>query len=765
MFSPTWEAVMRLRPKQCPFCIAQVEFAHQNGLYWGAAGGLTRRVVTMSSTPKILPENSVRSLLNKQTAYGLGEIRNALLRLGTLLSDKLDERVTWLINDTLKRLEQNKARIAFIGQVKAGKSSVINALMKRPDFLPTDVNPSTAVITKVHFGSLEHPANTALFHFFTEEEWEQLFAAAEITDPDEPAFARIEATRRSLEVLRQRAQERLGPQYSDLIGKHHLFSAVTPEIMQSYVSTGDFSNKTAVHGLLFSDVTRMAEVFLDQNPIYYPSVLIDTPGVNDLFFVRDEITRANLADADVYVLVLTAHEPLSRSDISLLRLLRGLRRSRIIAVINRIDTLSNIAASGASLKEQVAHALKRELPYADIPVILVSALWANAALKESPFAIEGLITPRFISYASHCGAGNLIAASPGRDPDEVLGRYTKALYTCSGLSELADGINRMVAASIVEEELLPSSSTLAAICHNSAVAGRYCMSSFNLKDGGSGEPPQTGKLRGVVLQSGSHLKLLIDKIEHLLRDFRNEWKLFCEAELLNLERYLLYAVEQFASTQAFNLFTQGRYQVSQEDLFESTLNFRSNLATMICKSYAEVSRLLLDKQREAEWNIRRQTKEIMPEMDNILHFGMRPSNSNSIYLMPLAKATTFEMDNFWQQEIISSSKSYEAKAKELKLVMISEFYPIIKDVTNSANAGFELTIDDIIKNLKIYIFSSLDPILKYLNRVEDLCNSAHTDEALAGSLGGLHETAGQAVELFEKEHTAITDLKKTMFSF
>jgi len=46
--------------------------------------------------------------------------------------------------------------------------------MKRPDFLPTDVNPSTAVITKVYFGSLGHPANTALFHFFTEQEWEEL---------------------------------------------------------------------------------------------------------------------------------------------------------------------------------------------------------------------------------------------------------------------------------------------------------------------------------------------------------------------------------------------------------------------------------------------------------------------------------------------------------------------------------------------------------------------------------------------------------------
>ena len=432
----------------------------------------------MSSNPKAIRENA-RSLLNKKTASGLREIRDAIVRSGALVDEKLHERLGWFLNDTLKRLEQHKARIAFIGQVKAGKSSILNALMKRPDFLPTDVNPSTAVITKIYFGSSEYPPNTALFHFFTEQEWEGLFATQETRDSNQSVLMSLPATRRSLEALRQRAEERLGPEYVNLIGRHHLFNSVTPEIMQSYVSTGDFSTKTAFHANLFSDVTRMAEIFLDENPIYYPSVLIDTPGVNDLFFVRDEITRANLADADVYILVLTAHEPLSRSDISLLRLLRGLRRDRVIAVINQIDTLSDIATEGPRLRDHVVQALKRELPYADIPVILASALWANAALKKSPFAIEGLITRNFINYAAIRGVGDLISASPGRDPDVILSRYAEALYTCSGIPELADSVNRLVASSIVEEQLLqarrpwlPSATT---VRWRSAIAGPSSM--------------------------------------------------------------------------------------------------------------------------------------------------------------------------------------------------------------------------------------------------------------------------------------------------
>jgi ethanolamine utilization protein EutP (predicted NTPase) len=720
--------------------------------------------VTLSAGLKFIPENSTRSLLNKQTASSLSKIRDALVGSGALLNDTLHERVAWLINDTLKRLEQNKARIAFIGQVKAGKSSVINALMKRPDFLPTDVNPSTAVITKVYFGSADHPANTALFHFFTEQEWEQLFAAAELSDANEMNFAPVSATRQSLESLRRRAEKRLGPQYAELIGKHHLFSAVTPEIMQSYVSTGDFSNKSAIQGHIFSDVTRMAEIFLDDNPIYYPSVLIDTPGVNDLFFVRDEITRANLADADVYVLVLTAHEPLSRSDISLLRLLRGLGRSRIIAVINRIDTLSDIASRGPNLREQVVHALKRELPFADIPVILVSSLWANAALRESPFAIEGLITPGFIDYALSRGARNLVVSGQGRDPEEVLSCYVEALYSCSGIPDLADSINRMVATSVVEEQLHPGSSTLAAICHNSSVAGHYCMTTLGSKGESSQQPPRKEKVKETALQRLGHLNLLVDNIDGQLRQFRRDWKLFCEAELLNSQRYLQYAVEQFAGAQAFNLFKREKYSSYRLDLFESTLIFRSDLVDMICNNYDALCHLLFDKQREGEGSIRTYTLKLVPDLDNILHFGMISTRPNPIYLMPLAKATIFEMDDFWQQEMMNSTKPYEKKVRDLELIMMSEFDPMIKEIMQAAAAGLELTIDEIIRNLTIFIFSTIYPIVQFANEVENLCNSECAYDELARSLNELADRTGKAIELFEQQQDSIAQLKKTMFT-
>jgi len=71
------------------------------------------------------------------------------------------------IDDTLRLLDRLACRIGVIGQVKAGKSSLINALMGKPGLLPTDVNPWTTAVTRIHFGVADAPPNVAAeFSFF-----------------------------------------------------------------------------------------------------------------------------------------------------------------------------------------------------------------------------------------------------------------------------------------------------------------------------------------------------------------------------------------------------------------------------------------------------------------------------------------------------------------------------------------------------------------------------------------------------------------------
>ena len=94
--------------------------------------------------------------------------------------------------------------------------------------------------------------------------------------------------------------------------------------------------------------------------------------------MRDKITHGNLGEADIYLVVLTAQQPLSGTDMALLRMLKGLQKDRIIAVVNRVDIVNTAGGEAERLVTHVRASLKREFPHADIPVILASAHWETA---------------------------------------------------------------------------------------------------------------------------------------------------------------------------------------------------------------------------------------------------------------------------------------------------------------------------------------------------------------------------------------------------
>jgi hypothetical protein len=116
------------------------------------------------------------SLIDARVTKRLGEMKNRIIELGEDLQDTIHSRVGTCVSAIQSDLESHSCRIAVIGQIKAGKSSLINALIRRPELLPTDINPSTAVITKLYFGAPAEQNNTALFHFFSDEEWEHIMA-------------------------------------------------------------------------------------------------------------------------------------------------------------------------------------------------------------------------------------------------------------------------------------------------------------------------------------------------------------------------------------------------------------------------------------------------------------------------------------------------------------------------------------------------------------------------------------------------------------
>jgi hypothetical protein len=152
----------------------------------------------------------------------LEDVRRRLTRLIAEAGSHLDEHAAPLLEEAQRQLRQACCRIGIVGQVKAGKSTFINALVQQPHLLPTDINPCTAVVTLLNFrNGAAPPEHAAVFKMFSADEWSNLAEGGgilrELTQRLVPSF-HPELLRAQLEFMRKRAERRLGPSFHELLG-------------------------------------------------------------------------------------------------------------------------------------------------------------------------------------------------------------------------------------------------------------------------------------------------------------------------------------------------------------------------------------------------------------------------------------------------------------------------------------------------------------------------------------------------------------------
>ena len=203
---------------------------------WQSAGsGFCIRPSPFGATTQVGVTLSVREFRRQQVGYKLEAWRSDLIKCGRELQSRRAFRGSSFVDDSLRLLDRLTCRIGLIGQVKAGKSSLTNALACKPDMLPTDVNPFTTVVTNLHFGRTDVPADVAAeFTFFQANEWEQLAAGIrhirELTERLVPGFD-VEQLHKQVDALRRRSEQRLGAALGSLLGQKHVFSSLSSELL------------------------------------------------------------------------------------------------------------------------------------------------------------------------------------------------------------------------------------------------------------------------------------------------------------------------------------------------------------------------------------------------------------------------------------------------------------------------------------------------------------------------------------------------------
>ncbi|MEM9127598.1 MAG: dynamin family protein, partial [Pseudomonadota bacterium] len=241
------------------------------------------------------------------------------------LTEVADARSSARLATLKTRMENFTASITLVGQVKAGKSSIVNILAGQPALLPSDVNPWTSVVTTLNINTRPPGDTKSKFTFFEQEEWDNLMVGGgRLGELANRAGAddEMEDIRRQIAEMKSKSEDRLGKHFDLILGQSHQYDYFDAELIQRYVCLGDEDDpdidpKTG----RFADVTKSAELYLDMPQYPISMKLCDTPGVNDTFMVREQITLRSLRGSEVCVVILAASQALTTMDMALMRII------------------------------------------------------------------------------------------------------------------------------------------------------------------------------------------------------------------------------------------------------------------------------------------------------------------------------------------------------------------------------------------------------------------------------------------------------------
>jgi len=633
----------------------------------------------------------------------LEEIRVDLLRHGERLAGLLADPGAAFVRDAMRVLEHQICRIAVIGQVKSRQSAFIGALIERPDLLPAEVSPWATAVVRLHFGSAAAPERTeAEFQLFDKEDWQQLAASAdrirELTTQLVPGFE-PELLRRHLEAMRQRAEKRFAGEFETLLGAKHAYETVSRDTLARYIGPGSSAADVSAAPGQYADLTKSADLWLPSGPFRFPVTLIATPGINDPFMVRDEITRRTLEPAELYLFVVSARQPLSTAELANLRILRGLHRERILVFIDNIDELRDPAVEVRSIISDVRKTLAREFPSVDIPVIAGSSKWALQALAPDKLRLSDGLVPSLLAYAKQKGALRPMEVKGGGQaaPVEELpsGQLARILTICSGYAELRRELTGLLHRSHSAHLIRQIAAYFAELSQVNEAAVREDMVKLAIvaENGNLGEAAKSDRQLKEVQAELARIQSVAGELERNLAGFQNLLSEVVASHRTRLYEGLAALLEDYARGEA-----NGLLQAFAEG--QARRHWRCHTKPLRQRVEAELTaaRRAVEEQLAAtphnvfpalrETMLRRSPDLGLPEAP---HARLRPTSVR----VPIEDSIALDLAPpgsiiGWQR-----SRTPEEHAAELERMLIEEFMPAIDEVIRLASAELQRETSDI----------------------------------------------------------------------
>ena len=204
---------------------------------------------------------------------------NNLLRIKELGADK-QTLVFEKMQDFMELCKNHEFQIAFVGTIKTGKSTLINALLGK-NYASMAVTPETAALTKFRRSERDF----VKVRFYTEQEWKKLWDSR---------------TSAATDFMRE---------YNDLNAEQHKDKWVGRSVYNRWLANNDIKDELSIWSSSKRPehyFVKEIEVGISTLPDTFPNnvVFVDTPGLSDPVAYRSEITKEYIRKANaVFVCV------------------------------------------------------------------------------------------------------------------------------------------------------------------------------------------------------------------------------------------------------------------------------------------------------------------------------------------------------------------------------------------------------------------------------------------------------------------------------
>lgn len=276
----------------------------------------------------------------KKYAVTMAKAKRVLKSEG--INEQITNRLFREIDTFLRRCSENEFHIALVGTIKAGKSTLINALLGH-EYASTKVTPETAALTKFR----KSEENYVKVSFYSTAEWNQLWESAQ----------KSKATV-FLEEYAQLGAEKEKDKW--LGGNERKEICNSEEELADKISSWTSSRSVAHY------FVKEVEVGVKDFDLPEGIVLVDTPGLDDVVAYRSDITRRYIDRANA-VLVCVKSDALTGPEWKTISgvFVNANRPEKVYIIATQIDTLNRPKKDWEAQREEWLKYLRGVNGYAD----------------------------------------------------------------------------------------------------------------------------------------------------------------------------------------------------------------------------------------------------------------------------------------------------------------------------------------------------------------------------------------------------------------